>query len=192
METLLALCLGIGLSAATGLRVFLPPCVVGLAASQGMVSLPPSAEWMAEPLSITVFAIAAGVEILAYTIPLVDNALDTVAGPAAVVAGILLTASFLQETSPLLRWSLAVVAGGGAAATTQTLSTAMRASSTVTTVGVANPLVSLGEAVSSAVVAVLSAVVPIAVAVLVVLLAVVTLGRIRGLRRRRSTPARTQ
>jgi len=48
-------------------------------------------------------------------VPLLDNALDLIAAPAAVLAGTV-TASAAVDAPPALRWTLAIVAGGGSRA----------------------------------------------------------------------------
>ena len=79
--------------------------------------------------------------------PWVDNALDTVAGPGAVLAGGLLATSFLEIDSEALRWILGLIAGGSAAGVVQGGTTLLRATSSATTGGLGNPVVSTGEVV---------------------------------------------
>ncbi|MDZ7815595.1 MAG: DUF4126 domain-containing protein [Planctomycetota bacterium] len=115
------------------------------------------------------------VQILAYYIPWLDNALDSIATPAAVVAGTVVTASVFTDASPLVQWSLAIIAGGGAAGAVQTLTVGTRAGSSMATAGFGNWVVSTGEAVLSTVLSVLAIVVPliaVAVAGAVVLLGI--------------------
>lgn len=175
--------MGIGLAAAVGFRVFLPPFVLGTAAALGLVGLPASLDWLSSGLALTAFGAALALELGAYAIPWVDHLLDAAATPMAVVAGTLLAASFLAELPPLLQWTLAIVAGGGASAATQTATTMGRGASTITTGGVANPMVSAGEAVASLVTTVLTLLVPLAVAALVLLFAGFVVLRVRRSRR---------
>ena len=65
------------------------------------------------------FATATVLEVGAYYVPWLDNVLDTAATPAAITAGVVTTAAVTPELSPLLRWTLAIVAGGGAAGLVQ-------------------------------------------------------------------------
>lgn len=179
METFLAICLGVGLSAAVGFRVFLPLFVVGLASATGFFDLPESAQWLATRTALIAFGLAMLFELIAYMIPWVDHLLDVAATPLAIAAGTLLAASFLGDLPPALRWTLAIVAGGGASATTQGLSVAGRVGSTATTGGLANPLVSTAESVASLVTTLLTLLLPIAVAVTVFTLALLLLFRRR-------------
>ena len=116
MEALLLVLIGIGLSATCGFRVFIPLFGLGLAAQTGHITLAQEFAWMGSPEAVTAFGIAAALEIGAYYIPWLDNLLDTVASPAAVIAGIMVSAAVMTDMSPLLQWSLAIIAGGGAAA----------------------------------------------------------------------------
>lgn len=91
METILGLCIGIGLSAACGFRVFVPLLVMSLASIMGWFESMQGFEWLSMPSVCIALAIATVCEIAAYYIPWVDNALDTIATPAAMVAGTLTT-----------------------------------------------------------------------------------------------------
>jgi hypothetical protein len=153
METLLSIGIGLGLSAACGLRVFVPLLVASLAAQTGHLVLTPGFEWIGTPPALYAFATATLLEVLAYGIPWLDNLLDLIATPAAVAAGILLGLSTLGDLPPLLRWSLAVIAAGGAAAAAQGTSSMIRAHSSLLTGGLGNPLVALLEGVGALVLA---------------------------------------
>ena len=115
-DTLLAaatpVLLGLGLSAASGLRVFLPPFLMSLGASLGVVDLRPEWLWLASPAAVIALGIAVVAELSAYAIPIVDNALDAVAVPAAVVAGSVLLMGMAGDRSSAVHWVLAVIAGG--------------------------------------------------------------------------------
>jgi hypothetical protein len=180
METLIGLCMGIGLAAAVGFRVFLPPFVLGCAAALGWIDLPDSLDWMGSRLALTALGAALIVEWFAYLVPWLDNMLDVLATPVAVVAGTLLAAGFLADLPPLLQWTLALLAGGGASATTQSATVVGRGASTAATGGLANPLVSIGEAFASLVTTILTIVVPLAVAAVVTILAVFVALRLRA------------
>lgn len=169
METLLTIALGIGLAAACGFRIFVPPLVIGLAAQTGHLELAEGFRWMASTPALIVFGSATLLEVAAYYIPFFDNLLDTVATPSAVVAGVVVTASQVTELSPLLGWSIALVAGGGAAGAVQGLTTVTRGLSSVATGGFANPLLATVEAGGSLLMTVLAIVAPL---VAVLLLAV--------------------
>src|SRR5438094_7023125 len=119
METLLSVCLGIGLSAACGFRVFVPLLVMSIASLSGHLTLAHGFEWIGSYPALIAFAVATCVEIAGYYIPWVDNLLDTIATPAAIVAGILVTASVMMDVSPFVKWTLAIIAGGGAAGLAQ-------------------------------------------------------------------------
>lgn len=145
METLLSICVGIGLAAACGFRVFVPLLVTSIAALAGHVALATHFQWIGTYPALIAFSAATLLEIAGYYIPWFDHLLDTVATPAAIVAGTVLTASMLTDVSPLLRWSLAVIAGGGIAGVVQSGTILTRAVSTTSSGGLANPVVSTAE-----------------------------------------------
>lgn len=144
-EVLLSLSIGLGLSAACGFRVFTPLLVLSVASLTGTVGLAPGFEWVATWPALLALATATVVEIAAYYVPWLDNLLDTIASPAAVLAGVLATAATFGDVSPLMRWSLALIAGGGLAAVIQAGSVGLRGASTATTGGLGNFVVSTGE-----------------------------------------------
>lgn len=178
------LALGVGLSAACGLRVFVPLLIASLAGLSGWLPLGEGFQWLATRPALVVLAVATVLEMLAYQIPGLDHALDTLAGPAAVVAGTLLTASQLETLDPLLKWSLALIAGGGAAGLVQGVTTTARAVSGVTTGGLGNPFLAAAESVGATVAAAGSVWLPVVgLAVLVAFAGLA--GMMIGMRRRR-------
>ena len=174
METILALCIGIGLSAACGFRVFVPLLVMSVAAMLGWFEPMKGFEWLTMPAVCMALAVATLLEIGAYYIPWVDNALDTVATPAAMIAGTLTTmAVSTGEMSQFASWASAIIIGGGTAGAVQLSTVAVRGVSTATTGGVANPLISTGEWISALVVSLLSFVVPVLVVVVGIILMII-------------------
>jgi hypothetical protein len=120
-------------------------------------------------------------------VPWVDNLLDALATPAAVAAGILLMASTLVDCGPFLRWTLAVVAGGGTAALFQGLTTVARQVSSISTGGLGNPVLATVEGGSSALLAVLAVTLPLlGLALIAVLLVLVV--KLLPLRRTAARP----
>jgi hypothetical protein len=137
------------LAAACGFRVFVPPFVVGVLHATGQIELAESLQWIGSPLALVAFGGAMGLEVVAYFIPVVDNVLDTVATPASVVAGTVVSASVLTDVSPLVQWSTAAILGVGVTAPLQVATATLRGASTVSTGGFANPLMAAGETVGA-------------------------------------------
>ena len=168
METVLSLCLGIGLSAACGFRVFVPLLIISLAAHSGHLTLAQGFAWMGSDYALITFAVATVLEIGAYYIPWLDNLLDSLATPAAVVAGTIVTASLVSDMSPFLRWTLAVIAGGGAAGLVQTSTVLARGASTLATGGLANPVIATAELGGSLFMSVVSMLAPVAAVLILI------------------------
>lgn len=160
METLLSASMGIGLSAACGFRVFVPLLVMSIAAKTGYLTPAPGFEWIAAYPALITFATATALEIAGYYIPWVDNMLDAIATPAAVIAGSVAMASMVTGMSPFLKWTLVVIAGGGTAGLVQVATSVTRAASTGITGGLGNSIVSTTEAAGSIVLSVLAVLVP--------------------------------
>lgn len=161
MELILTLLIGVGLSAASGFRIFLPFLVISVASLTGYLELSPSFEWIGTYPALTVFTVAVLVEILSYLFPFIDNLISTISIPFALIAGTLITASVIVDMNPLLTWSLAIIAGGGASLTAKTTSTLVHTGSTAVSGGTANPLVSAAETVYAVVMAVVSIIAPV-------------------------------
>jgi len=171
-EFLLAAAIGVGLAAACGFRVFVPMLVLALAANAGHVTLSANFQWIGSDAAVIAFALATALEIGAYYVPWLDSLLDSVASPAAVVAGVVATASVTTQQSPLLGWAIALIAGGGVAATVQSMTVTARTASTATTGGLANRVVARTETLGSIIMAIVAIVAPILAVVAVAVLGV--------------------
>ncbi len=169
---MLGIFVGIGLSAACGFRVFVPLLAINIASLNGYLQLAPGFEWIGSSHATLAFGTATLVEILAYYIPWLDHLLDLIASPAAIVAGTILTASMIVELSPLLKWTLAIIAGGGAASIIQGTTVALRTKSLALTGGLGNPMVSTIEAMGAVVTSLLAILVPILCLLLLLVMSV--------------------
>jgi hypothetical protein len=170
--TLVGILVGIALSAACGFRVFVPLLVLGIAGRVGHVSLAGDFHWITSVPALVALGTATVVEIVAYYVPWLDHALDTIATPAAVLAGVFATAAVVGDLPPVLRWGLAIVAGGGAAGTVQGATVLARLKSGAMTAGLANPIVATAELTGSVVTSVLAVLAPLLAVALIVLLLV--------------------
>lgn len=163
-----SIALGVGLAAATGFRVFLPLLVASVAAYTGHLQLSDNFTWLGTLPAVLMLGVAAVVEVLAYYIPAVDNLLDTVTTPAALVAGTLVAAATITNLPPAVKWATAIIAGGGIAGITQGMTALLRAKSTLMTAGLGNPVLSTLELLGALLLAVLALVAPLLAIVLVV------------------------
>jgi len=170
MEAVVSILVGIGLAAACGFRVFVPLLVLSIAARSGHIPLGEGFQWMASLPAMIAFGTATAVEIGAYYVPWLDHALDTIATPAAMLAGVIATAAVVADMPPVIRWGLAVLAGGGVAGTVQGATVLTRLKSGTMTAGLANPVVATAELAGSLVTSILAIVVPLLAVVLIVAL----------------------
>jgi Domain of unknown function (DUF4126) len=179
----LSIVLGIALAAATGFRVFLPMLIVSGAAYTGHLQLDHSFAWLGTPSALTMLSVAALAEVLAYYVPVVDNLLDSLATPAALIAGTIMSAAVMTDVPPLVKWTAAVVAGGGIAGVTQGLTGILRAHSTVLTGGLGNPVIATAELGGALLVSLMALVAPAAAIALVILFLLVAIRLLRRLLR---------
>ena len=122
---------------------------------------------MASDVGLTVLGAAVVCELLAYYIPWLDNLLDAIASPAAVIEDGLDVVLF-GELDPVLRWSTSIIVGGTTSGTVQVSTVGIRALSTASTGGLGNPIVSTVEAGACLVCTVLALLLPVLAMVLVV------------------------
>ena len=170
IEVIVSILVGIGLAAACGFRVFVPLLVLSIAARTGHVPLSGDFQWVASLPALIAFATATVAEVAAYYVPWLDHALDTVATPSAVLAGVIATAAVVGDLPPVVRWGLAVLAGGGIAGTVQGATVLTRLKSGTVTAGLANPVVASAELAGSLVTSILAVLLPLLAVVLIVVL----------------------
>ena len=183
METILGLCIGVGLSAACGFRVFVPLLVMSIASLMGWFEPMKGFEWLAMQTVCMGLAVATVSEIAAYYIPWVDNALDTIATPAAMVAGTLTTMAVSSgEMSQFATWAAAIIVGGGTAGAVQMSTVAARGISTATTGGLGNFVVATGELISAIFLSIMAMILPVLVAIAVIIVFVIAVRWIRAKR----------
>lgn len=188
LDIALSIALGIALATAVGFRVFLPLLVVSIAAYTGHLNISNSFVWLASLPAVIMLGVATAIEVFAYYIPAVDNLLDVIATPVAFAAGILVSAAVITDLPPMLKWTTALIAGGGAAGLTQTITTLLRAKSTAFTGGIGNPVLSTAETGSAVIISVLALIAPV---VAVVAALIICWLAARGLRRLLGQRSRT-
>jgi Domain of unknown function (DUF4126) len=168
-DLVLSIVLGVGLAAATGFRVFLPLLILSGAAYTGHVTLDESFAWLGTPAAVIMLGTAALAEIVAYYVPGVDNLLDTLAAPGAFVAGTVVSAAVMTDLPPMVKWTAAVIAGGGIAGFTQGITAMLRANSTVLTGGLGNFVIATAELAGATLVPFLALAAPLAALAVVIL-----------------------
>lgn len=152
LQVLIAASTGLGLAAASGFRVFLPPFLMAVWLRLGFLDVNIEGsefEAFSSDVSILLLGVSSLSEVLAYKIPWMDNMLDSLATPMAGIAGISVVAVSLEGADPSVQWALAIIAGGGASLLIQSATVAGRGLSSMFTLGLANPFFSLIEDIAS-------------------------------------------
>ena len=85
MDLFLSLCIGIGLSAACGFRIFVPLLVMSIAAKTGNLTLVPAFQWIGTDVALITFAVAPIIVVLEMLI-VEGQSLLAVSAPLPVVA----------------------------------------------------------------------------------------------------------
>ncbi|AFY39039.1 hypothetical protein Lepto7376_2782 [[Leptolyngbya] sp. PCC 7376] len=195
MDILLALCIGVTLSAACGFRIFVPPLIMSAGAIYGDFALGESFAWMGTYPALIAFAVATGAEVMAYYVPVVDNLLDAIEIPTAIAIGSLIMSASLgavTELEPLLQWAIAIAAGGSTAGIIESFTVVTRGASTAMTGGTANPIMSTAEVLSAGVLSLLALFVPLLAIFVVFAVLGLALQRLSRLFKRKSTSNNSQ
>lgn len=166
----MAVLIGIGLSATVGFRIFMPLLITSIAEKASMITLAEGFSWLGSTPALIAFLVATILEIGGSYIPFIDQLLKTLATPIAIIAGILLTASFIGDMDPLLTWSIAIIAGGSTATVSQLTTTSIKGASTLGTAGLGNVFISLGEGFIAIVMSLVSLFLPFLAIIFVVVL----------------------
>lgn len=193
MDFVIAICVGVGLSAACGLRVFLPMLLLSAAAKLGVLDLADGFSWVASWPALVAFGVASVLEVGAGHILWVDHAVDVLAAPCAIAVGTLAMATQLDAAQPLIGWAGTLAAGGAIGGTiaggVKLLGATTRVASTASTGGLANPIIAGVETLGATVLSILSIVLPIVAGVL--LIAIVATAIVLLRRRRARSKAAT-
>ncbi len=145
LESLMSVVLGLSLAATCGLRAFLPMGLVSGLAALGWMDLPEALGWMASPVAVLCFWTAAVVEGVGDKVPLVDHALDMVGTALRPAAGAIAGTALVSGADPLVTLVFGLAGGAAVAGGAHAGKAALRAGSTATTGGTANPALSLLE-----------------------------------------------
>lgn len=178
--------LGLGLASATGLRTFLPLLMLALAARFGLfgIHLNEQMHWLADWPAIAALGIAAVVEFAGDKIPVVDHGLNVLGAFTRPVAGAVAAGSVFAGLDPTTAAIAGVIVGAPTAFAFNAAQGGARLTSTATTGGIGNPILSLIEDVLSFLTVMLAFLLPVLVPVLMVVLAVLVFRLARRMRRR--------
>jgi Domain of unknown function (DUF4126) len=157
----LSIAMGLALAAAAGFRAFVPLLAAGLAINFGAVEPAPGFAWLGEPVVLGALGVATAAEIAAYYVPGVDHALDVLAAPVAIAAGVVAAAGVMVGVPEWVRWLTAIGAGGAVTGATHALSAVGRAKTGAATGTLGNPLYATAELAGSAVLAAAAFVLPV-------------------------------
>ena len=147
MHWVLALFLGISLAASTGLNTFLPLALLSAAAKWhlGGIQLTGPFAWLGSDAALIALGIATVVEIVADKFPAVDHALDAFGTFIRPLVGSAAFAAALGHADPVTASILGLIVGGATTFGVHAAKSGTRVASSATTMGVANPALSIAE-----------------------------------------------
>jgi len=185
-QIIASIIMGIGLSACCGIRAILPLLGISVASRLGYIHLNPNFLFLSSNAALIVFSLAAILEILAYKVPLVDNFMDAISVPTAIIAGGIAEASFIKGIDPLLALVIGLIVGGSISGLVKVASGTLRAGVTVATAGVGNIFLSIKEDIISVVSIILSIFLPYLALLLLLLIGIVIFIIIKIIKKRKS------
>jgi hypothetical protein len=170
----LAVLLGLGLSASTGLNTFLPLLLLAAAARFNIagIELGQRFDWLSSDVAIIVLIVASVVEVIADKVPAVDHFLDSIGTFIRPLAATVATASVLTgaDVNPTVAAVTGLMIGAPVSLGFHTLKAGTRVASSAATFGCANPILSLIEDAISLSLSLLAIFLPLAVPVALALL----------------------
>ncbi len=184
--------LGLGLASATGLRTFLPLLMLALAAKFELfgVRLIDQMEWIVSWPAIAALATAATAEFAGDKIPAVDHFLNAIGYFVRPLAGAVAAGSVFWAVDPTAAAIAGVIVGAPAALAFNAAQTGARVTSTATTGGLGNPVVSFIEDVLAFLTVIVAFLAPIIIPIVLIVLAIVVFRLARRIRdRNEPTPA---
>jgi hypothetical protein len=163
----LAILLGLGLSASTGLNTFIPLLLLSGAARFNIagVELGQKFDWLTSDIGLTVLIVAAVAEIIADKVPAVDHFLDSIGTFIRPAAATIASAAVLTgaNVDPTVAAIVGFVVGTPTSLAFHSLKAGTRVASTATTFGCANPVLSVVEDVFSVAFSILAIFLPLLV-----------------------------
>jgi len=195
---MLELLTGAGLAAAAGLNAYIPLLVVGLSSRfLDWVELPPAWAWLENEWVLVILGVLLVIEVVADKVPIVDSVndwLQTIIRPAAggILFGTGTTSETVAVTDPAEffasnQW-VPIVIGIVLALLVHTGKALTRPAANAATAGVAAPVLSTAEDVSSLLLTILALLVPV---LAIIALGGVVVGLVALIRRRRRARAGT-
>lgn len=200
LDQIFTLLASLGLSFSAGVRAYLPILILGIASDVGPVDLGPLGkfqmhlrsgfDWIGNPFFLVLIGLLTIYEFSADKIPVIDHLNDVVHTIIRPLAGALIvtaTTNSLSDSGSIGAWTAAII-GAGLAGTSHTVKAAVvRPTSTATTAGLANPLISLVEDVMVLFTSLLAVLLPF-LAILVPVLLFLTIWLVVRRLRRRNRP----
>ena len=189
---------GFGLATAAGLNAYIPMLLMGLLSKfTSLITLPSGWTWLENSWVMAVIAVLLAVEIVADKIPALDTVNDTVqtfvrptaggivfgSGTAAQTAAVSDPAEFARTG----QW-VPVVIGVVTALVVHLTKTAVRPAANVATAGVAAPVLSTIEDITSVSLVFIAILIPALVAIVLIALAAAAVWLLRRRRRRDLAP----
>ena len=149
MDLYLKILIGLGLSAASGFRLFVPFAILSIFSISGIYNTTSTPYIFSSDLFLVIFIILSVSEVVLFYNPWIDNMLDLISTPASIFTGIILTYFVLYDTEIYLRLLISVILGGLVSLNVQLLTVKARSSTSIFSKGNGNQIVSTIENISS-------------------------------------------
>ncbi len=145
IDFLTATLTAIGLAACAGLRAFLPIFGIGLAARLLDWDLKAPLDVLSSDIGLIIFGLASLIEVVADKVPVVDHVLDAIHTVVGPIIGVVAAYIPFSKLPPAYALALAIMTGVTVAGGIHALAATTRVSSSLLTMGIGNPILSLLE-----------------------------------------------
>jgi len=149
LDLYLKILIGLGLSAASGFRLFVPFAILSIFSISGIYNTTSTPYIFSSDLFLVIFIILSVSEVVLFYNPWIDNMLDLISTPASIFSGIILTYFVLYDMEIYLRLLISVILGGLVSLNVQLLTVKARSSTSIFSKGNGNQIVSTIENISS-------------------------------------------
>ena len=182
--------LGLGLASATGLRTFLPLLMLAVAARFGLfgITLNEQMSWLGSLPAIAALTVAAVAEFAGDKIPVVDHGLNVLGAFTRPIAGAIAAMSVFAGLDRTTAAVAGIIVGAPTAFAFNAAQGGARLTSTATTGGLANPVLSFIEDLLSVFTVVLAFLAPVLVPIFLLILAVLVFRLANRIREGRPAP----
>lgn len=180
--------MGLGLSASTGYKPFLPLLIISIASQLGFIELASHSQWLSSTLFICIMIALSILEFFSAAFPFLGRIFEIVGIPITLICGYIAITSLtgtLGENNIIVKHLIGILLGGGTAAIVKAFSLIKNALSDAFSFGLSSSVNSVIDSILAIFVSIVAIVAPLLVCILLAVLLFITykiIKRLKGLK----------